>query len=80
MQSFFLIREEEKTEKPAIFFKPLGLSKKFMKLQGKTKLDDGASRHPFLRRHPDQPLTLPRKKSSLALKEMRETMRLMQLK
>ena len=28
--------------------RPLGLSKKFMKAQGKTKLDDGAALHPYL--------------------------------
>lgn len=80
MQSFFRIREQEKSEKSAIFFKPLGLSKKFMQLQGKTKLDDGASKHPFLKRVPDQIFMYKRKKSSLALKEMRDTMRLLELK
>ena len=30
MHSFLNIRKKEKSEKPAIYFRPLGLSKKFM--------------------------------------------------
>ena len=35
-------------ERSSLFSKPLSLSKKFMALQGKSKLDDGFKNHPFL--------------------------------
>ena len=50
MHSFMTIRKREKSETPSIFLKPLGLSKKYQTMIGKTKLDDGATNHPFLRR------------------------------
>ncbi len=67
MQSFFNIREKEKSETHAIFFKPLGLSKKFMNSIGKTKLDDGAKNHPFFKRQ--SPPTMKRKNTSMMIRE-----------
>jgi len=63
MQSFSVVRQEDTSETPAIFFKPLGLSKRFMFAQGKSKLDDGAKLHPFLRKDGHHQALLQRKRS-----------------
>eukprot|EP00347_Sterkiella_histriomuscorum_P019098 403342955 len=69
MHSFMTIRKSEQAETPSIFFKPMGLSKKYQTLVGKHKLDDGASTHPFLKYPANGPPFLMRKNTSLVILE-----------